>query len=105
MSPRLINALFTVAAIVTPLVGCATAIFDYRWYRAAPPLEPVWVQVSTERLSALCDGERFLGLACVRRRYDLGICLIFATVPREEVPDFIVHHEEQKHCREGLNHE
>lgn len=103
MSPRVLGFLSPLMAF--GVIGCSA--FETAWYRAAPPMEPVPVQVSVEQLRAICEGESsaFRSFACARRRLDTRTCLVFSVMPRAELPEFVIHHEEQKHCREGLNHD
>lgn len=98
-----INRLFALAALLVP----ACAVFETRWYRVAPPMEPVWVQVPVEQLRAVC-WERETALrnrACVVRNLERRECYVFAAAPESEFSDDDLHHEKQKHCREGLNHD
>lgn len=108
MRPALINALFAIAALATP--ACAilqrASTFDYSWYPAAPSMEPLWVEVPVAAIRAICDGDHALRhRACVRRYWPTQTCFVFAVAERDEFSEDDIHHEEQKHCREGLNHE
>lgn len=103
MKPAFINALFVSAALLVP----ACALFETQWVRAAPPMEPVWVQVSVETLRAVCweQATAMRNRACVVRDLARRECYVFAATPRSSFSADDIHHEEQKHCREGLNHD
>lgn len=97
MTPRTINALFAIAAFT----ASSCAIFEPRWEVVAPPMTPAWFQVSAEQMRALCPDD----FACVRRKFEARTCLIFTPATRESSPQFVIDHEETKHCIEGKNHD
>jgi hypothetical protein len=104
MRNSIINALFACSAFAA--AGCG--IFEPIWFRAAPPMEPVWVQVSVEQQRAICDPRQPTALhafSCVRRHLDTRTCYVFSTAPKSEVPAHIIDHEEEGHCRKGQDHE
>lgn len=103
MTNATIARLFPLAAFLA--IGCSA--LETRWYIVAPPMAPVWVQVPVEQLRAVCweSATALRNRGCVVRRFDTRTCFIFATAPREDFSPEDIAHEEQKHCREGLNHD
>lgn len=91
------NRLFAITALTMP----ACAILETQWEVVAPPMTPIWAQVSAEQMRAICPDD----FACVRRKFETRACLIFAPSTREEIPQFIVEHEETEHCLGGKNHD